>query len=325
MSQTPFLYGAGGIVLGFISGIAIGGWTSESKISDALSAAMSPGQAAAEQSASEQSAALGALGERIAALEAAMPTPGAIAEDLSSALDERLAALQSGLSDQISANAEAQTSALDEAISGLSAGLQQSAQTAAAAVVAEQTGADTSSAGGVSMANALSVGETAVFAEGKVRAFVSRLDPDGGSARLMINGEQAVLGAGGKTRVSFDGKSCSVVVMGLNAGGVSLGADCDEAKAEPAMAASGGTGSQPPAPEEGFRAGQTAMLADGGLRVFVSGLAADGSAARLAVNGLGTEVVASGDSIEVAGDGTTCTLTVTGVGNGMVGLEGNCG
>ncbi len=79
------------------------------------------------------------------------------------------------------------------------------------------------------------------------------------------------------------------------------------------------------APEEGFRPGQTVRLADGALRVFVSGLASDGSAARIAVNGVATQSVGVGESVDVTVDDRDCTVTVTGVGDGMVGLEGSCG
>lgn len=79
------------------------------------------------------------------------------------------------------------------------------------------------------------------------------------------------------------------------------------------------------APEEGFRPGQTVRLADGALRVFVSGLASDGSAARIAVNGVATQSVGVGESVDVTVDDRDCTVTVTGVGHGMAGLEGSCG
>ncbi|WP_417725479.1 hypothetical protein [Salipiger sp.] len=324
MSQKPFLYGAGGIILGFIGGIAVGGATSESKINDALSRAMAPGQSAAEQAASSQQESLAALSERLTALEAAMPDAAALSEQISGAVDERLAGLGSDLSAAISKGAEDQKAALDEAMTRISSGLEQSAQAAAAAVASAATGKE-ADAGGVSVSEPLQVGQTAVFAEGKVRAFVSRLDPQGGSVRLMVNGKSVALGAGGSAPVSFDDKACSIVVMGLS-DGATLGSDCDAATPTSEMARAGGDAdSPPPAPEDGFRPGQVAMLGDGALRVFVSGLAEDGTAARIAVNGVSTQVVASGESVEVTSGDKTCTVSVTGVGGGMVGLEGSCG
>lgn len=321
MSQMPYLLGAGGLILGFIGGIAIGGATSESKISEAVSGAFAP----AQETASAQTEALAALTDRIAALEEAMPDAGEAAERMASSVDEKLAALRSDLSSVISSASKDQKAALDAAMSDISAGLEQSAQAAAAAVASASSGEE-AGAGGVAVSEPLRVGETALFADGQVRAFVSRLDPRGGSARLMINGEAVGLGSGGSAPVSFGNKRCSIVVMGLGAEGVTLGSDCDAAETAGGMAQASGEGSNtPPAPDEGFRAGEVAMLADGRLRVYVSGLAGDGSAARIAVNGVTTQIVASGGSVDVeTGDGA-CTVTVTGVGNGLVGLEGSCG
>ena len=68
MSHAPFLFGAGGIILGFIGGIAIGSATSGSRINEAVADALAPGQQAAQQAASTQQEALAALSERIGAL-----------------------------------------------------------------------------------------------------------------------------------------------------------------------------------------------------------------------------------------------------------------
>ena len=115
--------------------------------------------------------------------------------------------------------------------------------------------------------------------------------------------------------------------LGLDDGKATLGSDCG-------AAASGGSeeggeseaaAAPAEAPEDGHRAGEVASLADGKLRVFVSGLADDGSAARIAVNGVQTQLVNAGESVEVETGEGACTVTVTGVGNGMVGLEASCG
>ncbi len=69
--------------------------------------------------------------------------------------------------------------------------------------------------------------------------------------------------------------------------------------------------------------GEVLMLADGALRVFVSGVV-DGKA-RLAVNGLSTQVVAVGDGVTTDVDGKSCTVSVTGIRDNRVGLTGDCG
>ncbi|UMA64192.1 hypothetical protein LVO79_14375 [Roseivivax marinus] len=76
-----------------------------------------------------------------------------------------------------------------------------------------------------------------------------------------------------------------------------------------------------PAPE-GARAGNTIRLADGDVRVFVSGVSADSTSARIAVNGgVVPQTVALGDSVD-AGDG--CSVTVDGIDRGHVSVSSDC-
>ena len=329
MSQKPIIYGAAGIVLGFLGGVAAGSAINGSKITDAVGRAMGPAQEAASQAASSQQAALDGLSERIAALEAAMSEDDG-GEDITAALGARIDAMTSEMQTRIedlSARTRSQTEAMQGALSELSGGMQEAAQMAAAAVAARASGGgDGASAEGMTVTDPMRVGETAQFADGRVRAFVSRVDPAGGSVRLMVNGAAAALGSGGTTQVALGDGTCTVAVMGLDDGQATLGSDCG-------AVASGGSeeggeseaADAPAAPEDGHRAGEVASLADGRLRVFVSGLAEDGSAARIAVNGVQTQLVNAGESVEVeTGDGAW-TVTVTGVGNGMVGLEASCG
>lgn len=330
MSQKPIIYGAVGIVLGFLGGVAAGSAINGSKITDAVGRAMGPAQEAASQAASSQQAALDGLSERIAALEAAMSEDDG-GEDITAALGERLDAMKSEMQtrlEDLSARTRTQAEAVQGALSELSGGMQEAAQMAAAAVAARAAGSgEGASAEGMTVTDPLGVGETAQFADGQVRAFVSRVDPAGGSVRLMVNGEATALGSGGTTRVALGDSSCTVAVMGLDDGKATLGSDCG-------AAASGGSeeggeseaaAAPAEAPEDGHRAGEVASLADGKLRVFVSGLADDGSAARIAVNGVQTQLVNAGESVEVETGEGACTVTVTGVGNGMVGLEASCG
>ncbi|MBN9887346.1 hypothetical protein [Salipiger abyssi] len=321
MTQKPILYGAIGILVGFVGGIAIGSATSQSRVGEAVSQALAPAQAANESAAASQQEALTGLGERIAALEAAISEEGD-GNDLTARLDALETGMQERL-DALSEQAEAQSQAVRGVLADLSGGMEEAAQIAAAAVATRSGGVGNDGGGpaaaGMMVTDPLGVGETALFDDGRVRAFVSRLDPQGGSVRLAVNGGLVALGAGGSAPVA--GGDCSVAVMALRDGRVTLGSDCGGAgeRAEAAPAEAGKV------PEEGYRPGHMARLADGALRVYVSGLGADGSAARLAVNGIETEMVATGSSLEVEVDGKACSVTVTGVGGGLVGLEGACG
>jgi hypothetical protein len=69
------------------------------------------------------------------------------------------------------------------------------------------------------------------------------------------------------------------------------------------------------------RVGGTAMLADGALRVFLSGVNSEAGTARVAVNGQSLATLALGQSTE-AGD---CTMTLTGLGTGSATVDGRCG
>ena len=353
MSHAPFLFGAGGIILGFIGGIAIGSATSGSRINEAVADALAPGQQAAQQAASTQQEALAALSERIGALEArlAESTDG---DDLAARLGERMEAMKAEMASRMEAmsdSAKTQADTLRSALSELSGGMQEAAQMAAAAVAAKAGGGSGGeAAGGMTVTEPLAVGQTAIFADGAVRAFVARLDGQGGAVRLVVNGTTAELGSGGTARVPQGEGSCSVSVLGLSDGKVTLGSDCGSAQeaegddagaegdaagagaetsgagAEAAGAAGGGeAGGETAAPENGTRPGAVAVLADGKLRVFVSGVASDGSSARIAVNGVRTQTVEPGASVEVKAGDAACTLTVTGIGGGMVGLEASCG
>lgn len=353
MSHAPFLFGAGGIILGFIGGIAIGSATSGSRINEAVADALAPGQQAAQQAASTQQEALAALSERIGALEARL-AESSDGDDLAARLGERMEAMKAEMASRMEAmsdSAKTQADTLRSALSELSGGMQEAAQMAAAAVAAKAGGGSGGeAAGGMTVTEPLAVGQTAMFADGAVRAFVARLDGQGGAVRLVVNGTTAELGSGGTARVPQGEGSCSVSVLGLSDGKVTLGSDCGSAQeaegddagaegdaagagaetsgagAEAAGAAGGGeAGGETAAPENGTRPGAVAVLADGKLRVFVSGVASDGSSARIAVNGVQTQTVEPGASVEVKAGDAACTLTVTGIGGGMVGLEASCG
>jgi hypothetical protein len=69
------------------------------------------------------------------------------------------------------------------------------------------------------------------------------------------------------------------------------------------------------------RLGGTAMLAEGALRVFLSGVNSEAGTARVAVNGQSLVTLALGETVE-AGD---CTVTLTGLGTGSATVDGSCG
>jgi hypothetical protein len=258
-----------------------------------------------EASATSLSETTEALEARIAELEAGL---SASAESTSSTLEERLAGLRDEIGSRIEAVAEASETAARD--------LETAFDELVAAGTAMVTSTVSNALDGMPTSGPHRVGETALFEEGKLRAFVAALDRDNKSARLSVNGETLSVAMGETATVSVDGSDCTIGIAAIDAAGVTVASGCDGA-ATPAAA-------QMPAPETGFTPGQVALLADGALRVFVSGLAADGSSARIAVNGVETQTVNAGELVDVSAGDRTCTVTVTGVGGGLVALEGSC-
>ncbi len=105
-----------------------------------------------------------------------------------------------------------------------------------------------------------------------------------------------------------------------------------EIEARVAAAATGGEAAEAPeeaaAPAEpeisGATPGMTEQLADGALRVFVSGISGDGQVARLAINGLETTELRLGRSATVEVEGRPCNVTLDGIDRGHVQLSGDC-
>ncbi|WP_282059440.1 hypothetical protein [Roseobacter litoralis] len=296
MSNQPIAIAAGGMVIGVLLAVAISGSRVDTKISGALERAEGTTSSAVTDATEAMSA-------QLAELEARLSDGAAAASEEAEA---RLAALEESFGAQLAALSEtaaAQAGAFEAALADLAAA-------AVAPVAAPEAETQMPSL------NAIGVGQTAVFAEGAVRAFVSSFDAEANSAKLSVNGEMVTLDAGASTSISLESGDCAVSVVGVSDAGVEVGSDCGMSEMAAADA--------PPAPEEGYTPGSVALLSDGALRVFVSSLAQDGKSARIAVNGIDTQVVNSGASIEVAAGDQTCNVTVTGVGNGMVGLEGAC-
>lgn len=298
MDNQPKIIAAGGLLFGVLLAVAI----SESRANSKISAALERAQGATANTLSETTESMSA---KIAALEASLDENSAAA---TSALEERLAMLQQDVSARIDAVSEAATIQAQE--------LETAISTLSAAALASSTPATSNATSGMQTSDVLGVGETAIFADGAVRAFVSGFDRDSGAVKLSVNGSAMSVRVG--ETVVVDGAECELGIASLNSDGVTVGSNCG-------MAGASSASEVPPAPEKGHRAGTVAVLADGALRVFVSGLADDGSSARIAINGVETQRVDAGTSVEASAGDQTCTVTITGVGNGMVGLEGSCG
>ena len=105
--------------------------------------------------------------------------------------------------------------------------------------------------------------------------------------------------------MTFNSGACHIGVASVSADGVGVSSDCDTPLSGPS-----------------YRAGQTAVLADGALRVFVSGVL--NGEARLAVNGYTQKTVPPSGAHKLAIGEQSCNVTVTGIREGAVSLTGDC-
>jgi hypothetical protein len=168
--------------------------------------------------------------------------------------------------------------------------------------------------GGAGDPDAIGIGQTVALGDGAVRVFLSGILPDGGGARVAINGQAIETLATGDSTAAGD---CTVTLSGIDGRRASFAAECggeaagDAAPADAAAATGEGT-------EIGV--GETGIFADGALRVFLSSFDADAGSARVAINGQSLTMLTLGSPTE-AGD---CTIVLTGGDGRRAILDGSC-
>lgn len=308
--SDPKVTGAGGAVIGLLVGLFVGNDTLDEDVTRLVREEIAPVNAAAK----DQGSTLEALSARLDALDAAVADGAAATGALAASVGDKIEGLRDTLGGTISDTASSQAEALKAALAEMSASVEgwtrsalEPASPPETAVIENTAQAAASSVAAGDAGPVVGVGETALFADGGVRAFVSRVT--GETAVVSINGAASTIAAGNAVVVRYADGSCRVGVAQVSGDGAVITSDCDAP-----VAAGDGTAGAP---------GEVVMLADGALRVFVSGVV-NGNA-RLAVNGLSTQVVAVGDAATVDVAGTSCTVSVTGIRGDMVGLTGSCG
>lgn len=225
-------------------------------------------------------------------------TLAAARRDLDTVADE-IGGIDARLADLQTAQA-----ALDDTMAALQ-GAPQSQNAAAgdapASPVAPAADADAGSSEDV---GGQSTGQTAVFAEGALRVFVSRVDREG--ARLGINGDMQRVAVGDGPIVPVGDDFCQVVLDGVAAGRAQLSAICGDGLGAP----------------EGLRPGEALALEEGALRVFASRVTQDG--ARLSVNGA-TQTLAVGAFMRTDLENARCRVTLDRVDRGHAKVSHSCG
>ncbi len=221
-------------------------------------------------------------------------------------LSERL----DGLEETVSASsAKDAVSELGSKIETLSSDVATSLESTAASLGEQLSALSVAGSSPVKAApEGITPGMTAVFNDGAVRAFVSRVDDN--AVALSLNGAAKTLAVGGSTKVD----DCQITLDAVDRGHAVLSAACGEGASDEKVALSGNA--------ETYGIGKTAILGDGAARIYVSGVDTETNSARLAVKGLKLETYTGGSKIEL--DGSDCVATVEAVSAGAVSLGYLC-
>lgn len=336
MSQNPILIGAGGALLGAII--------------TSLATSQGPDMRRLESKLDEQAAALSATSDGLAAeiasltekvdlvdanVAAATQATSGVGENLLSSMGD----LSQSVTDTLAQNADAQSDLLQSGLAELQS-LQAQAQSTVAMAIepatpnAEATQEDAAEAiqedAAVAEAQAVtqdtaeaavedteptempaadspSAGETVVLADGALRVFVSRVTPDG--ARVAVNSYSMIELATGQARgIQTADAYCRIALDSVGGGQAGLSALCGD--------------DLPPA--TGTKTGETAVLAEGAVRAFVSRVSGDESYAVVALNGLGTVPLAFGDLATVDSPTGDCEVKIDSIDRGHVAFAATC-
>jgi hypothetical protein len=286
MEYRTVLAGAGGLVIGVLIGMALtASGRSELKARMAERDDAAAAVARLEAAVGEVRAEVEALGGRVGGVEKGLAELGTSRSGEVADLAARIDQVRADVAGAVSKVGSGVAGALSERVQGLLA-----RQPAAPAGVRAPSGEG----------EVVRVGETARF--GDARVFLSAFDEAAGTARVAVNGAMQVLRRGAPVAAG----GCAVMLTGFSEGGARIAGACGPAQGS-------GAGTE-------IAVGTTGALADGKLRVFLSGTDADAGTARVAVNGTGTMVLRMSEPVR-AGD---CDVTLTGIGEGTATIDAGC-
>ncbi|MFA3915952.1 hypothetical protein [Ruegeria hyattellae] len=257
-----------------------------------------------------------AKAEDLASLESRVEDLGGLRGDID-ALSEKSASVTgeiSGIHDRIAQTEAALEKAVQSAEVATMAMVRPSepAQADTAPASDTEAGADTTASDAIAttasnaVSNGFKPGETAIFDDGALAVFVSRLIPDSGQAVVSIGQETKTLTAGSGLVLPVGDSHCKLMLDSVSADGAALSAICGDAL---------------PAPE-GYVAGGTALLKEGAIRVFISLVSEE--AARLSINGSMVSLpVRRSTPVSVGED--ECRVRVDDIDRGHVRVSAACG
>lgn len=319
---------AGALIVGLILGLIIGsGGPSLEEIDeavasrvDAASTAQSERVAAIETQMTDLGGRVDAIGQQVAsgaeAVQGMGERLGTNISDLGTSIGDSV----SSIGDSVNAAGASSLAAIQSGLASLEDRIGNSPAPAAtgagsadsSGAAPEEGGAEQAEAGGAAATPVATgvpagngVGETVSISD-SARVYISRVDDEAGEAVLYVNGTPTRLAAGESAPFEASGQECQITLAAIDRGHATISGACGSDLPDP-------TGTAP---------GSLATLAEGAVRVFVSGV--DQDSARIAVNGVTTQDVELGQSVDVAAGEQTCTVTVTGVDRGHVSLDANC-
>lgn len=253
---------------------------------------------------------MGDLGTSVAALkeqfsglettaQSLMDRSAADIETLRSQIDGVASSLGKSMSDA----AASQVAALQGQLDQLRQSLAERRQ-AAAPEAAQPAPAPAPRSGGPG----LTPGNTAMLADGALRVFVSRVSQEDQSARLSIQGALASMAVGETVLTMAGNDYCMVTLDGISGSGAQLSGACGDDLPE----------------AEGAGPGNTVMLGDGAIRVFVSRVEDWPQRARLSINGQMKELEAGRTALLSVGD-QLCGVKLDAVDRGHASVSAACG
>ena len=360
MNTAPLFIGLGGLFIGVLIGnTMVGGGAGKAaqKLADENKAQV----VALEEQISTLNAQIAGLQEAVAAGDAGRSELGSKIDGAVSSLSDEIEAVSSSIADsvmEVAASGDAQAEALEDQLAALSAEVEQisaagavasttggvaaAGATVAAVTAAASTGAqEVEAAAALPPAEGFSAGQTVTLLDGKIRAFVSRVDDETGTVRVAINGQgTADLGIFDDLDFNTDEDSCTLKVDAIDRGHVLMSAQCvalpSEETSETVVASTAATAVAPAAnvaataaapalaEPEGASVGQTVSLLDGKARVFVSGVDAEAGTVRVAVNGQNLAILGGHTPVTFDTEDENCTLNLDGLDRGHAQMSAAC-
>ncbi|QHQ34214.1 hypothetical protein [Algicella marina] len=223
MSENTLLVAGGGAIFGaFITWLASPSVPDVEELQQSLAGQIE----AIGASTDSLSAEITNLSEKVTAMETSVAEANTASTEATEGLGASFTSAFEGFSGSVSSAlseaAENQSQALSTGLEGLQGSVAEMLAAGGAA-----TSADAAADAPAGEPEGTRPGSTIALADGKIRAFVSRVAADGSGATVALNGFRTVsLATGEEATVELEGESCTVTLDAVDRGHASLSATC---------------------------------------------------------------------------------------------------